>query len=395
MAPNATVTLGTCGVAGGYCFGDTSIALIGPPIVTVSHNGTVSSIPGGQLVSNDDGPSGMGCGTCSYIEPYTYIGTVAATLTVSMGCYMGACGGAVAVSVRNVTSPPPPALPAPPAPPVQPLSTVMCAPFTVAASQKFAFPECVVLVPPFTALVAGTCGLPGASCVNSTNLQVLDAGAQALVSNSAGAAAGCASPTGQCSLTPSWLNTGATAVNVTIRQACAAAGLRGCTGTTAVQLSTLAASPPPLPPSPPPPSPPPPTPPATSTFPPFTLGVEDDSVSFTMLLPPLTTVVLGTCSLIPFAYCTGDTYVTVVVNGVSPPIVFDSDNGPSGSCGFCSYAGPYTNNLGVVANLTATVTCADPALECGGVLGYAFTYPPPPPRCAAARAAAFACTTSA
>ena len=388
VLPNAVISVGTCALVGSFCFGDTTLALLGPNLTTVSNIGEVSTIPGGQLATNDDGPSGAGCGTCSYIPPYVYNGTTAATLTVSASCYTGACGGLLVMRVQNTTGGAPPTPPAvaysPGAPPPN------CPPFNLTVGQKFV--ECVVTVPAYARIMAGTCGLPGAACTGTTSLQVLNGQASTLVANVVGSAEGCVSGGHICSLTPFWLNVGPAHANVTIRQMCALRGLENCTGTTALLINygypPPPPSPPPLPPLPPsppspplpaPPSPPPPMPPGSATWAPFDIAIGGDVVTYSLTVLPLTGLVVGTCG-VPQTWCTGDTYIAVqaVSIGSEPPVVFDNDNG-GGSCGGCSYAGTWTNNYASAAVLTVSVSCADPTQPCSGIAGYSLVFPPPPP----------------
>jgi hypothetical protein len=87
-----TVHVGTCGVAGSTCYGDTKLALL--------------SYMGNMLASNDNGTS-VGCGACSLLN-YTNTYAFATTHVLRQQCIplrSGTCGGISAYVFRSGATP--------------------------------------------------------------------------------------------------------------------------------------------------------------------------------------------------------------------------------------------------------------------------------------------------
>jgi sulfatase maturation enzyme AslB (radical SAM superfamily) len=83
-----TVYVGTCGVGGASCYGDTALSLL--------------SYAGQTLAANDDGAS-SGCGQCSFVN-YTNMGAVGATYVLRQQCKTlksSTCGGTSAFVFQN------------------------------------------------------------------------------------------------------------------------------------------------------------------------------------------------------------------------------------------------------------------------------------------------------
>jgi hypothetical protein len=240
-----------------------------------------------------------------------------------------------------------------------------CDNFALSLGQKQV--DCVITLPPFSTLSAGTCSnaFTGALCTGTTLVRIL---------NSAGitvAASPLDGTCGGCGVIPGFVNKRSVPTNFTMRQSCSPIGAVTCSAVTKLVVLQAPAPPPPLPPAPQ--SPTSPQLVGTGACEPFAISRGQKYVDCVINVPAGKTVYAGGCGISGGASCYGDTRLLLLASFGRTMV--SNDNGTVDGCGACSLV-QYTNTGYFSANYVLRQHCM-PLKNgvCGGTSAYAIVAP--------------------
>jgi hypothetical protein len=243
-----------------------------------------------------------------------------------------------------------------------------CDNFALSLGQKQV--DCLITLPPFSTLSAGTCSnaFAGALCTGTTLVRILNAAGHTV------SASPLDGTCGGCGVIPGFVNKRSVPTNFTLRQSCSPIGAVTCSAVTKLVVLQAPTPPPPLPPAPTAPQSPT-SPPlvATNACAPFAISRGQKYADCVINVPAGKTVYAGGCGISGGASCYGDTRILLLAAfGRS---LVSNDNGTVDGCGACSLVS-YTNTGYFSANYVLRQHCMPLKNSvCGGTSAYAIVAP--------------------